>query len=166
MPVVGYERAYEVSSLGRVRRIGRGRGVKTGRIKAASKINSGYYICALSLTNRNQSQLIHRIVAAAFIGACPSGHEVNHKNLDKSDNRTENLEYVTRSENVLHRAALGIGRGESNGAARLTEADIRDIRRRYRHGGGPGYKALAKDFGVSWGAIRDIIKRKVWAWMA
>jgi hypothetical protein len=45
---------------------------------------------------------VHRVVAKAFLGPIPKGKEVNHKNLDKHDNRVENLEYMTRSENQLH----------------------------------------------------------------
>ena len=109
---------------------------------------------------------MHRLVADAFLGPCPIGHEVNHKNLDKADNRTANLEYVTRSENLLHRSAAGIGRGERNGTSVLTEAIVREIRARYRYGGGPGYKRLGHDYGVSWGTVRDIISRRTWGWVA
>lgn len=47
-----------------------------------------------------QLKLEHRLIAAAFLGE--SKLEVNHKNGDKSDNRIENLEYVTRSQNIKH----------------------------------------------------------------
>lgn len=51
---------------------------------------------------------MHRLVAAAFIGPCPDGLEVNHKDGDKKNNRVENLEYVTHRENILHaRDVLG-----------------------------------------------------------
>lgn len=45
---------------------------------------------------------VHALVAAAFIGERPEGLDVNHKDGDKTNNRACNLEYVTRSENVLH----------------------------------------------------------------
>ncbi len=98
------------------------------------------------------------------MGPPPLGHEVNHRNLDKLDNRTVNLEWVTRSANLFHRAAAGIGRGASNGAARLTEADVQRIRE--RHADGEGYKRLGRAYGVSWEAIRSIIKRYSWGWLA
>ena len=44
----------------------------------------------------------HRLVAQTFLGPIPKGKEVNHKNLDKHCNSVDNLEYVTRSENLLH----------------------------------------------------------------
>ena len=45
---------------------------------------------------------VHRVVAQTFIGKIPKGKEVNHKSGDKHDNRVENLEYMTRSENLIH----------------------------------------------------------------
>ena len=108
--------------------------------------------------------LVHAIVALAFIGPCPDGHEVNHKNFVKHDNRAENLEYVTRSENLLHRSSAGIGRGESNGTSKLKRADVVAIRK--RHTNGEGYKNLGKAFGVSWECIRNIVKGRVWKWVA
>jgi hypothetical protein len=45
---------------------------------------------------------VHRIVGQTFIGKIPKGKEVNHKDMDKHNNKLTNLEYVTRSENLLH----------------------------------------------------------------
>jgi hypothetical protein len=47
--------------------------------------------------------LVHRLVAAAFLGPCPEGKEVDHKNNIRTDNRVENLQYLTRSENQRKR---------------------------------------------------------------
>ena len=50
----------------------------------------------------HKNYLLHRLVASVFLGSCPSGKQVNHKNGIKSDNRPENLEYVTAAENIQH----------------------------------------------------------------
>ena len=67
---------------------------------------SGYlYIGCFVGSGPNKQRLwrrVHRVVAAAFLGKIPKGKEINHKNLDKHDNCVDNLEYVTRSENLLH----------------------------------------------------------------
>ena len=49
---------------------------------------------------------VHRLVCKYFFG--DSNLEVNHKNGDKTDNRLENLEYCTRSENQKHAFATGL----------------------------------------------------------
>jgi hypothetical protein len=67
---------------------------------------SGYlYVGCFVGKGPNKQRLwrrVHRVVAQTFLGKIPKGKEVNHKNLDKHDNRVENLEYMTRSENQIH----------------------------------------------------------------
>jgi hypothetical protein len=161
--VPGFEGRYEVSDAGMIRRVGLGRGVVPGRIVAVRALPAGYLVSALWAGNRQHSRLVHRLVAAAFHGPCPDGYEVNHKNLDKADNRASNLEYVTRSENLRHRASAGIGRGIDNHQSKLDEDAVRSIRR--KHSDGEGYKNLGRTYGVSWEAIRNIIKRRAWEWV-
>lgn len=72
----------------------------------------GYSNVSLVCWNNGQrkvkSHYVHRLVAEAFLGK-PAGYmEVNHKNADKSDNRLENLEWVTSSANKLHATAHGL----------------------------------------------------------
>lgn len=49
---------------------------------------------------------VHRVVWEAFNGAIPDRLEINHKNLDRADNRLENLELLTHRENVNHAHAI------------------------------------------------------------
>lgn len=161
--IPGFEGLYEVSACGEVRRIGKGCGAKIGRILKAQYLPAGYLICGLWKGNRGVMRLVHRLVALAFLGPCPAGQEVNHKNYDKADNRVENLEYLTRSENLCHRVSAGIGRGERNGQAKLQAKDVLTIRE--EHQMGRGYKQLGKKYGVTWGAIRNIIKKRTWVWL-
>ena len=100
--------SYEVSNLGRVRRF------VTGRILAQTVMPAGYRACSLWERNIGHTRLVHRLVAVAFYPGNVENTEVNHRNLDKGDNRAENLEWVSRSENLLHRARHGIGRGSDN----------------------------------------------------
>jgi hypothetical protein len=63
---------------------------------------SGYCIIAFTKDYRKYYFLVHRLVAQAFIPNPNNKEQVNHKNWIKSDNRVENLERMTRSENTIH----------------------------------------------------------------
>jgi len=77
----------------------------------------GYLRVGLRGAGRQTTVLVHRLVAEAFLGHCPTKLEVNHKNGHKRDNRRENLEYATHQENMAHAAALGLmAKGLRNGA--------------------------------------------------
>lgn len=103
--------AYEVSSLGRVRRpVGNARNPGQ-KILSTRTLVRGYPAVYLYRGSR-ASMLrvtVHRLVAEAFIGPRPDGHDVNHKNFDRTDNRTENLEYLSRRENVRYTTAANRG---------------------------------------------------------
>jgi hypothetical protein len=101
------------------------------------------------------------LVAEAFLGPKPAGRTVNHKNGEKTDNRPENLEYVTRSENQHHAYETGLqGRGQKHGRAKLTNEQVREIRRRFDNG--ENRTRMGKEFGVSQGLISQIGNRRIW----
>lgn len=72
---------------------------KRGRYMRPSTNSSGYKV---SILNRKQV-LVHRMIALAFIGCPPSGHQCDHINRIRTDNRLCNLRYVTVSENRMNR---------------------------------------------------------------
>lgn len=94
---------YAVSNCGRVKRIKRARTARIGRILKPRKIKDGYLRVSLaSSTKTPKDKLVHRLVLKAFISPCPQGKECNHKDCNKLNNHVENLEWVTRSQNVQH----------------------------------------------------------------
>lgn len=96
-------------------------------------------------------------------GDIPNGLVINHKNGRKSDNRLENLEVVTYSENIKHAfrcLSAPVLRGSRNGNAKLTESEVVDIREARASGAQLG--PLAREFGVSFGTISDICKGEKW----
>jgi hypothetical protein len=99
-PVVGYEGLYEVSNLGRVQR--------GDRLRKLSPNDYGYIVVQLWRDGQYRQFLVHVLVAAAFLGPCPDGYEVNHKHGDKADNRASELEYMTRSDNNKHAYTTGL----------------------------------------------------------
>jgi hypothetical protein len=118
--IAGYEKAYQVSNLGRVRSLDRvvvgGSCGPTKRLKGRvlKPYISGanpYQTVAMYAENKPKRCTVHRLVAAAFLGPCPSGHEVCHGPNGKQDNRLTNLSYGTRSQNQLDRYRDGTTRG-------------------------------------------------------
>jgi hypothetical protein len=113
--IEGFE-YYEVSDCARVRSLdhivynGRGRTRKSiGRVLSQTYCK-GYFGVALG---RNNRRYVARLVAQAFIPNPLNKKEVNHINGVTDDNRIENLEWVTPSENILHSyRVLGVVRGD------------------------------------------------------
>lgn len=87
---------YEVSDCGVVRN-------KDTKKPLSTYINGGYECVCLWLTGKDKQYRVHRLVAEAFIPNQENKPQVNHKNGNKIDNRAENLEWVTNSENINHR---------------------------------------------------------------
>jgi hypothetical protein len=157
---------YQASSLGRIRRVVGGQGARVGRIRQPSLNHCGYLTAALQKDGKRQgSPLVHCHVAAAFLGACPEGYEVNHINGDKTDNRVSNLEYVTHQRNMDHAAEvlninLKRARGEKAANAKLSNDKVRSIRSLYLLG--HTRYAVAKRYGVDWTTIDSVIKGETW----
>lgn len=76
---------------------------REGVIKKLKKQKNGYLIVSF---RRNETKLVHRVVAIAFLGLPESKYEINHKDGNKSNNELTNLEWCTKSENQLHRCRI------------------------------------------------------------
>ena len=116
--IKGYEGHYQVSNYGRVRSVPRvtpyinKAGYKSsqfrdGQIKKDTDNGRGYKSVSLYKNNKGKMAYVHRLVVQAFIGEIPEGMAVNHIDFDKSNNRLDNLEIVTYSENNMHSARAG-----------------------------------------------------------
>jgi hypothetical protein len=104
--IKGYEGLYQVSNLGNVKSI-----IKSSdKILKAGTDGGGYKIVTLCKNKKHSTKTVHRLVALNFIEE--SELQVNHKDCDKSNNKIENLEFVTALENIRH--AINNGRVNYN----------------------------------------------------
>ena len=109
---------YEVSSIGRVRRKG-----KQDCLKINYQCTGGY--------GRVSIGKVHQLVAYAFIGIRPNGMDIDHINGNNTDNRVENLEYVTKSENCRRACNEQLSRNlrrENHNRAKLNQNKVIEIK--------------------------------------
>jgi hypothetical protein len=155
----------EVSNLGRVRTIdrdlevaerrrdGRSQGnfrrKQYGRVLSPCVGRHGYLEVALMVNSKRKKYRVHRLVAAEFVPGYFEDASIDHLDGDKLNNRADNLEWVTLSENTRRQWETGLVnlRGERHPSAKLTNLQSHAIVLLYQHNFPPSQ--LAEWFGVS-----------------
>lgn len=99
--IIGYEGFYMVSNLGNVRGVKR-QGSSGGIMKLDTR-NDGYLQICLCKESKGKMHLVHRLVAAAFIGFAEDKKYVNHIDGNRSNNMLDNLEICDMKQNNQHR---------------------------------------------------------------
>lgn len=109
-PVVGFEGKYEASNMGRIKSLNYNR-KGNERLLVLLPTNHGYLFTSLTKNSVTKHYLVHRLVYEAFCGKIPAFKasnkgdermEVNHINEIKDDNRIENLELISCTQNNNH----------------------------------------------------------------
>lgn len=160
-PVVGYEGVYEVSNMGRVKRLAGTNRTPVERILKPSVSLTGipYLSVFLCKDGRKKRFYIHRLVLEAFVGKAAEGKEAAHNDGDPSNNKLSNLRWDTAQGNAADRAKHGTERyGEQKANSKLTEKTVSFIR---KHPEIPGVE-LAELFDVSCKTISFVRNYRSW----
>ena len=140
--VIGYEGLYQVSNYGNIKGLERvcghyKGGLRTYKERMLSRTlhKDGYLKVGLTKDSQLRQFSIHRLVCEAFLENKENKPHVNHINGIKTDNRLENLEWVTCSENLSHAFRIGLRsqNGEKNHRATLTEDQVFQIKYSLNH---------------------------------
>lgn len=168
--VNGYEGIYQISNLGRLKSLSRRvscrnstRLTKEKFLKPAIK-DTGYLKFGLKKLGIEKQFVLHRLIAIAFIPNPLNLTQVNHKNGIKTDNRIDNLEWCTPSENLKHAYAEGLKisvKGSNHFKSKLKESDINEIRQLYKIKGNTQF-SISKIYNVSRSAIKDVVNGVSW----
>ncbi len=123
----------------------------------------GYRKVNLRRCGKVHERKVHRLVLEAFVGRCPEGMQCRHfPDRDPGNNRLENLAWGTPRENMADQVVHGTGnRGSKHWSAKLTEAQVRIIRRWLA--AGISQVNISLFFGVAPQTIGDISTGETWA---
>ncbi|CAB4140172.1 NUMOD4 [uncultured Caudovirales phage] len=158
-PIKNYEGIYEISNYGEIKVLannGSGKRKHDAIMKTFNNGN-GYVYITLTKNKVRKNYYIHRLLAEHFIPNADNRPHVNHINGIKNDNRLENLEWCTLSENMRHAKELGLI-CRPNSKLDLTEV----IEIRLKHINGQTRTELMSQYKISRAQIHRIVRYQNW----
>jgi hypothetical protein len=148
-PIPGFD-GYRATSDGRIE------SSKSGKWQTRKEYSGpyGYKTIGLSIGGKCKTLRVHVMVALAFLGVRPPKHDINHIDGDKHNNNASNLEYVTRSQNLIHARSLGL---------RTNVLTLRQAQEIYlRAESGESHTSIARDFPTSRRNVSYIAGGNIW----
>ena len=170
--IPGFGGVYQASTHGRIRRLPRRLRTRGGvrlteTVILANKKphkTTGYYSTILvDEAGRQVRKPLHWFICLTFHGPMPSPrHQVAHGDGCRTNNHYRNLRWATPKENSADRVLHGTQvSGRKHPCAKLTDEDVRYIRKNYCPGYGNAAR-MGRRFGVTRGLILNVVKRKTW----
>ena len=156
--IKGYDVHYQISNFGRVKSF------KSNKILKSKIGSSGYLQIVLCKNCTRKNQLIHRLIALYFIPNPDNKPCTNHKNGIKTDNRLENLEWATYSENTIHSFKNGLQKPTKSidaHFAKINHKIAREIRKLYATNN-YSYAKIASKYNLSSMNVWYIVNYKTW----
>lgn len=163
-PITGSEGRYEVSSLGRVKRLFGGRSFSPGLVKTFRNRfrNKLMHVCVrLRINGKKSKKCVHHLVLEAFVGPRPAGLQGLHKDDDHTNNSLTNLYWGTRKDNAADSIRNGRQpQGESHYRAVLSRDQAIAIKARVSSG--ESRSKLAKEYKISYDNVTNIFLGRTW----
>lgn len=145
---------YEVSDEGQVRN------KETKHVKSLRFDRYGYL--RVTLYPSGKTYTVHRLVAKAFLPNPENHSQINHKDLNKTNNNSSNLEWCSVEYNNRHRSANleSKAKGENNPQSILSEEQVLYIRSEVESG--KSQKDVAREHKIARQTVNKIVNRKSW----
>jgi hypothetical protein len=158
--IPGYENLYQVSNLGRVRKL------PLNRFNVVKKLTimNGYFTTRLTKVRRQRkTSFVHRLVAEAFIPNPENKPFINHINECRRDNRVENLEWCTQGENNIHSLRVNNARRKYTVVSIDTEKIKKIIHLYYTHKF--PISKISRFMGIRSSTIKLLVESKKWRFL-
>jgi len=165
--IPGYEGKYQANAKGEIKNLSR---MVRGKTRTGSWflrkvpdhiLKSGQYCknghVSVVLGKGTNGKPVHQLVMLTFVGPAPSGMEVRHINGNPKDNRLENLQYGSRTENILDVYYQG------KRWRKLSINDVKEIRKRIHYG--EKGSDIVKVFNLSQSSISAIKHGRTFRWL-
>lgn len=162
LPIAGYNGAYDVSTFGRIKSNGRSKLNNGGFASVFEKIRkqvvhkNDYLRIPLSKYGKTKTHYVHRLVAKAFIDA-DSELDVNHKDVNTSNNFYKNLEFCTEEYNMKYAVYV------SNTKGKIKLKSAAEARKKFLSG--VTINEISIQLSISKYTVCDILKGRSWYFM-